>query len=163
MVSQRCRHFHPLPTRSSVRTSLRVASNLVSPNQLRSLNVGSSDVPYPVSAELEITVPLLIQIDKLVQLLESPVFTGLSAILSVIPSSQLTLRAHSSPSPTIARAGEASLLAQGSLRPPHVTPSIECFRYPTKSSQCSQLAWFPSNCPEVSLLSHQHSAFFADW
>jgi hypothetical protein len=32
---------------------------------------------FPVhSAELEITVPLLIQIDKLVQLLESPVFTG---------------------------------------------------------------------------------------
>jgi len=153
MVSQRRRHLHPLPPRSSVRTSLRVASNLVSPDQLRSLIVGSSDVPYPVSAELEITVPLLIQIDKLVQLLESPVFTGLSSLLSMTLSSQLTLCVDSSPSPAIARAGEASLLTQGSLRTPHVTPSIECFRNSTKSSQCSQLAWFPSNCPEVSLLS----------
>lgn len=31
--------------------------------------------PPPTSADLEITVQLLVQIDKLVQLIESPVFT----------------------------------------------------------------------------------------
>lgn len=30
---------------------------------------------YLVSADLEITVPMLVQVDKLVQLIESPVFT----------------------------------------------------------------------------------------
>lgn len=34
-----------------------------------------ADTPSLRSADLEMTVPMLIQIDKLVQLIESPVFT----------------------------------------------------------------------------------------
>jgi Vacuolar protein 14 C-terminal Fig4p binding len=40
-----------------------------------SLSYGTKRLTMPDSAELEITVQLLVQIDKLVQLIESPVFT----------------------------------------------------------------------------------------
>jgi hypothetical protein len=39
----------------------------------------------PDSAELEITVQLLVQIDKLVQLIESPVFTCTCHLWATIP------------------------------------------------------------------------------
>jgi hypothetical protein len=54
---------------SSLRTSLQFTSDLVSNPLLWHFVANMS------SAELEMTVNMLIQIDKLVQLLESPVFT----------------------------------------------------------------------------------------
>lgn len=54
---------------SSLRTSLQFTSDLVSNPPLWHFLANMS------SAELEMTVNMLIQIDKLVQLLESPVFT----------------------------------------------------------------------------------------
>lgn len=71
LVAQRCRYFLALSPRPSVRASLCSAPDLVRPpspdSHVRSF--------FFRSADLEITVSLLIQIDKLVQLLESPVFT----------------------------------------------------------------------------------------
>ena len=52
------------------------------------------------SAELEITVQLLVQIDKLVQLIESPVFTCTCHLWASIPLVLILSR----PSTTIARA-----------------------------------------------------------
>lgn len=43
--------------------------------EFSSLSFSALLKPCCVSADLEITVPLLVQIDKLVQLIESPVFT----------------------------------------------------------------------------------------
>ena len=57
-------------TCTSVRASLSFASDLVSGEPVQGFC--SADT---FSAELEMTVNMLIQIDKLVQLLESPVFT----------------------------------------------------------------------------------------
>lgn len=73
LVAQRRRHLLVVSAGSGVRASQCVAANLVSAfraDRKRSLTC-------VFSAELEITVGLLIQIDKLVQLLESPVFTAL--------------------------------------------------------------------------------------
>jgi hypothetical protein len=54
----------------SLRTGLQSSSNIVArPSQVTYVLLISN------SAELEMTVNMLIQIDKLVQLLESPVFT----------------------------------------------------------------------------------------
>ena len=44
----------------------------------------------PSSADLEITVPMLVQIDKLVQLIESPVFTCACGLLSSVTDQKLT-------------------------------------------------------------------------
>jgi hypothetical protein len=58
-----------MSTSPSVRASVQPSSDIVS---LMKRHVACADVR---SAELEMTVNMLIQIDKLVQLLESPVFT----------------------------------------------------------------------------------------
>ena len=55
---------------TSVRASIQFASDFVSGSHVHSTGRANKS-----SAELEMTVNMLIQIDKLVQLLESPVFT----------------------------------------------------------------------------------------
>ena len=73
MVSQCCSNILSMFTRTGLRTSLQLATDLVSRSIHSSFDSTlGSDVH---SAELEMTVNMLIQIDKLVQLLESPVFT----------------------------------------------------------------------------------------
>lgn len=80
MVPECCGHILSLPSGTGVRASLRVASDLVS---LSPVTKHVGHLPgTPGSADLEITVGLLIQIDKLVQLLESPVFTCKSRLSS---------------------------------------------------------------------------------
>lgn len=76
MVAQRRRDFHTLLTRSGIRASQRSVADLVRPaGPAFSQPVAIADLCLLDSAELEMTVPMLIQIDKLVQLIESPVFT----------------------------------------------------------------------------------------
>lgn len=58
-----------MPTCSGIRTSLQPATDIVC---YLLIAAGFTNID---SAELEMTVNMLIQIDKLVQLLESPVFT----------------------------------------------------------------------------------------
>lgn len=73
---QRCCHILTLPACTSLRAGLQFASDLVGPpsqDEMRETPLTASNI----SAELEMTVNILIQIDKLVQLLESPVFTCL--------------------------------------------------------------------------------------
>lgn len=73
MVPQCCRHVLPLLACPGLRAGVQLAPDLVREDR--------HNQEYPandVSAELEMTVNMLIQIDKLVQLLESPVFTCMS-------------------------------------------------------------------------------------
>jgi len=70
LVSQCCGYFFTMPSCTSLRTGLLFASSVVCfPPK------GSTILTDKYSADLEMTVNMLIQIDKLVQLLESPVFT----------------------------------------------------------------------------------------
>lgn len=60
-----------MPLSASIRAGLQPSSDIVCGHSMsRSLHYVNT-----LSAELEMTVNMLIQIDKLVQLLESPVFT----------------------------------------------------------------------------------------
>ena len=76
------------------------------------------------SAELEMTVNMLIQIDKLVQLLESPVFTCMSIIWRFVWTS-LTWDRPPSAAP---RARKVPTFVQMSLWATYATPSILCIR-----------------------------------
>ena len=66
---QRCCYFLLVSFGSSIRTGLQPPSDIVR-NLMTRVSYADNR-----SAELEMTVNMLIQIDKLVQLLESPVFT----------------------------------------------------------------------------------------
>lgn len=75
------------------------------------------------SAELEMTVNMLIQIDKLVQLLESPVFTCMK---QPYPANNL-LTSHRSPT-TASGAGKAPSPLQMPLRFTNAPSSVICIR-----------------------------------
>jgi Vacuolar protein 14 C-terminal Fig4p binding len=86
----------------------------------------------PASAELEITVQLLVQIDKLVQLIESPVFTcryshfQLEFLRPELQSSSLT--------PAITGARKASISVQMPVRTFDVASAEQCLHLPSKPS-----------------------------
>ena len=83
------------------------------------------------SAELEMTVNMLIQIDKLVQLLESPVFTCTFLIGRLVWTSLIWDR----PSPAAPRARKVPTFVQVSLRATYATPSILCIRSAEESPE----------------------------
>lgn len=74
MVLQRRCYFFTLSPGPSLRTGLQFAPDIVR-RFLGNSTDSVTDRGQLCSAELEMTVNILIQIDKLVQLLESPVFT----------------------------------------------------------------------------------------
>ena len=104
------------------------------------------------SADLEITVSLLIQIDKLVQLLESPVFTCAPGptLLDFRAESHLSSPATSTPG-----AGPLPIPPQGDVRPPHAPAPEQRLRHSTESTERRQFAWFHPNRPQVSPLPSQ--------
>lgn len=61
-----------MPACAGLRACIKFAINLVGLSYMTYLIVTNK---CHASADLEITVPLLVQVDKLVQLIESPVFT----------------------------------------------------------------------------------------
>lgn len=70
MVLQCCCHLLLVLTRASIRSRIQSVTDLVSAK----IHEYNTMLIY-TSGELEMTVNILIQIDKLVQLIESPVFT----------------------------------------------------------------------------------------
>jgi hypothetical protein len=74
-----------------------------------------------VSAELEMTVNMLIQIDKLVQLLESPVFTCRPFF---IPSRQRISTKLHRPPPPASRTGALSTPLQMSVRRAYASTTV---------------------------------------
>lgn len=93
-------------------------------------NIPSLNASDSCSAELEMTVNMLIQIDKLVQLLESPVFT---CWFHPLPNVCLFANICRSPPPAIG-AGKVSTSVQVSLRTPDAPTAICCFRSPQESA-----------------------------
>jgi hypothetical protein len=85
------------------------------------------------SADLEITVNMLIQIDKLVQLLESPVFTCKISFLAQGEVILILSLSRSSYATTGTRA--ISLPLQMLVWNLDASPSIICLLNPTQSSQ----------------------------
>lgn len=110
-----------MPACTSVRAGVQSTADLVmdAPSSKRKLKL------IDVSAELEMTVNMLIQIDKLVQLLESPVFTCTSPShsYSFPPSKNRLIRIGRPPSPT-PRAGKVPPSLQMPLRPPDAPPPV---------------------------------------
>lgn len=89
-----------------------------------------ADCPALHSAELEMTVALLVQIDKLVMLIESPVFTCKRIDRTPYgPSLTDHLPACSSAIAT-PRARETPLPLQVSIRPAYASPAKQRFRIP---------------------------------
>jgi len=78
-VLQRRSHIFALPACPGLRTGVQFAANIVGSSVAGMQGQRSSSANKDASAELEMTVNMLIQIDKLVQLIESPVFTCASA------------------------------------------------------------------------------------
>jgi hypothetical protein len=107
-----------MPLGTSVRTRLVFVADIVS-NLTPQEATDTTEFALLSSAELEMTVALLVQIDKLVMLIESPVFTCKSADLRA-HATKLTveIRVLSSPIAT-ARTREVSLLVQVSLWTSH--------------------------------------------
>ena len=70
MVPQRCGGVRALPPRTGIRARIKFATDFVSARGI------SNPLLICYSAELELTVSLLVQIDKLVMLIESPIFTS---------------------------------------------------------------------------------------
>lgn len=91
------------------------------------------------------TVALLVQIDKLVMLIESPVFTCERASLTTIVVSSLTF-AFSSFEIAALRTGEIPVLVQVPVRLAHVTATKQCIRIPQKSVECCELDGLSSYC-----------------
>lgn len=72
MVPQPCGCLLIMSSRSGIRTRIQSVTNIV---RFFPPSPSVSELIVRLSADLEITVSLLVQIDKLVQLIESPVFT----------------------------------------------------------------------------------------
>lgn len=86
------------------------------------------------------TVALLVQIDKLVQLIESPVFT--CEFHRNIPCNvRLTCGSVCRPKTPTSRAGEISVPFQVFVRPADVTATKFSVRLSKKQTQRSQLLW----------------------
>lgn len=69
---QRCGNFFALLAGASIRASVQSPTDFVSP--CRTVRIIFLELTIG-SGELDMTVNILIQVDKLVQLIESPVFT----------------------------------------------------------------------------------------
>lgn len=82
------------------------------------------------SADLEVSVSLLIQLDKLVQLLESPVFT---CQWKALPEPMQVLTRFSSSSLATPRAGQESVPLQMSIRSSYVPSAKQCLCYAAES------------------------------
>ncbi len=98
--------------------------------------------PNMDSAELEMTVNMLIQIDKLVQLLESPVFTCQSCSLGglkILIFPRFTI--------TAPRTGKIPPSLQMSLRGAHAAPSVLCFCSTEEPLEQRQRYRLPSHRP----------------
>jgi hypothetical protein len=108
------------------------------------------------SAELEMTVALLVQIDKLVMLIESPVFTCKPA-KTTGNGVRLTVKiCVSSSAITTARTGKISLLVQVSLRTTHAVAAKQRIRLAAQSAECCQLDGLLAHSQAVSLDSHRY-------
>ena len=94
-------------------------------NLLQTLYISIFIWEIDCSGDLEITVPFLIQVDKLVQILESPVFTCTFPRMLIIDLYRSSV--------TITRTRETSLSIQMSLWPLNAPPPILCIRYPSQS------------------------------
>ena len=107
-----------LPVGTSLRTRFGSPADIVSDPDQATAKTGLTRPT--LSAELEMTVALLVQIDKLVMLIESPVFTCERSVL--IPMTiELTVYGICSSSVATARAGKVSLPFQVSLRSAHAS------------------------------------------
>lgn len=100
----------------------------------------------PHSADLEITVQLLVQVDKLVQLIESPVFTCEASV--PLPLS-LANQFHLRPPTTTVRAREIPTLVQMFVRAPHATPPKLRFPRPSEPPRRRQLRGLPAHSTKV--------------
>lgn len=98
------------------------------------------------SADLEITVPLLVQVDKLVQLIESPVFTCVS--LCITPRTLLTSQPLR-PTTTAAGAGEIPTPLQVSIWLINGATTELRFRLVAKSTQRSELSRVPPHRAQI--------------
>jgi hypothetical protein len=108
------------------------------------------------SAELEMTVALLVQIDKLVMLIESPVFTCKPA-KTTGNGVRLTVKiCVSSSAITTARTGKISLLVQVSLRTTHAVAAKQRIRLAAQSVECCQLDGLLAHSQAVSTDSYRY-------
>lgn len=100
------------------------------------------------------TVPMLIQIDKLVQLIESPVFT--CTLCSLYGSSLTIADTHEDCSASLAtpRAGTIPILAQGDVRSPHAATAIKRLRHAPQSLERCELSRLLAHGPAVRLPPH---------
>ncbi len=140
VVLQRCGHILPLPAGAGLRAGVQSVANIVCghPSHVRKV----TNAP---SAELEMTVNILIQIDKLVQLLESPVFTCMSASLSRFTSADNLNRLET---PT-SRARTIPTSIQVPLRPSDAPPAVLGLCRPQEPPKQCQLDWLPAHCPKA--------------
>jgi len=122
-VSQCRRHILALPTGPSIRAGISASSGLVSLQVVvHCLHANQ------LSADLEMTVNMLIQIDKLVQLIESPVFTCM-----FLKPSQCSSDVAHRPANAAPRARKISAPLQVPIRPPDASPTVLCVCCPQES------------------------------
>lgn len=133
-----------MSARTGIRACMQPVVHLVSDTTPKRFDSFSLWPPH--SADLEITVQLLVQVDKLVQLIESPVFT---CEASVHPPLSLAKPFYYRPPTTTPGAREIPTPFQVSVRAPHASSPKLRFPCTPEPARRRQLCGLPAHSTKV--------------